>query len=63
MNPIDEAKFKELLGQHEAGDTRTPAVFKVDEVLEIRNGRFRVKSIGKRAIVLRSLPGTDIKRG
>jgi hypothetical protein len=38
---------------------RQGAVFFVGEELNIKGGRFAVKSIGKEFIVLRGLPGTD----
>ena len=41
---------------------RQGAVFYLGEILEIKGGRFSVNSIGKEMIVLRGLPGTDLKK-
>jgi len=36
-------------------------VFSVGEKLEVKGGNFRVKSIGKKMMVLEGLPGTRLK--
>lgn len=38
-------------------------VFEVGEVIEIKGGRFRVKSFGRKELHLEGLPGTRLEHG
>ena len=50
--------------EHVAMAEKNPGlVFRVGERLKIKDGDFRVKAIGKKAMVLEGLPGTRIQRG
>ena len=42
---------------------RQGPIFQVGEELEIKGGRFRIRSIGKEGMALVSLPGTHIQAG
>lgn len=44
---------KEKERRHDEG----PPIFKLDEVIEVRGGRFRVARIGKRGLLLRPVKG------
>lgn len=64
MVPIDlEEKRKSALRLQEAKDkaisdrSAQGPVFRVGEILEIKGGRFRVQSIRRNGLVLKSLPG------
>ncbi len=60
LHPIDRKAFRKLEEARDRGE-RVNAAFKRGEVLEIRGGRFRVESIGKRELRLRSLPAVDVR--
>lgn len=42
---------------------RQGIVLIIGEEVEVKGGRFVVQNIGRHAIVLRGLPGTDIRNG
>ena len=42
--------------------THQGPVFRVGEEIEIKGGRFRVRSVGHKGLVLEGLPGTSVKR-
>ena len=63
LEPIDEERYQREREKLAAGNPHARPVFKKGEILEIRGGRFRVQSIGKKVLVLRGLPGTKGSEG
>lgn len=57
MNPVEEfeANKDPLPKQY------PELVFAVGEIVQVKGGSFRIKSIGKKMMVLEGLPGTRIK--
>jgi len=54
----DQSRIKEYLEIGSAG--RLDVVFHVGEKVKVKDGDFRVASIGKKMMVLEGLPGTRI---
>jgi len=52
MEPIDEEKYT-------SAKTEGRAVFRVGEVVTVNGGRFRVRKITRKDIILRGLPAHD----
>lgn len=46
----------------EMAEKNPDLVFRVGEKLKVKGGDFRVKSFGKKMIVLEGLPGTRVRR-
>ena len=57
LEPIDDKM--EMLRQCEAGNE--DLIFQVGETVKVKGGDFRVKSIGRKFMVLEGVPGTRIK--
>ena len=58
MKKLDLNRFEDL----RAMEKNPNLTFKVGEVVKIKGGDFRIKSFGKRFIVLEGLPGTRIEK-
>ena len=58
---IDEATFDEERSAFETKSREANCVLKKGEILDLMGGCFRVQSIGRREVVLRSMPGTRLE--
>lgn len=67
--PADtEEQLGKLVREAQTKDPQDPGItFRVGEILQIKGGRFRVESIGRRFLRLRGLPGekfsTNLEEG
>lgn len=52
MEPISEEKYKKLF-------TEGKPVFRVGEIITVNGGRFRVRKITKKDIILRGVPANE----
>jgi uncharacterized Zn finger protein len=52
LEPISEEKYKQL-------HTEGKAVFRVGEIVNVNGGRFRVRKITKKDIILRGVPAHE----
>jgi len=58
LEPIDMGNPVDI----EMAEKNPDLVFRVGEKLKVKGGDFRVKSFGKKMIVLEGLPGTRVRR-
>ena len=61
---LEQLDDKDLLNKHanwnELIQKNSDLVFHVGEQVKVKNGDFRIKSIGRKMIVLEGLPGTRL---
>ena len=55
MEPLTQKRYVE---EKKKG---TPALFAVGEILDLRGGRFAIKSIGRKMMILEGIPGTRVE--
>ena len=58
MTPLSQER---VIRETEAGNESL--IFHVGENVQVKGGDFRIKSLGRRMMVLEGLPGTRIARG
>lgn len=59
MHEIDAKEAARLREERDAGSPKPPTcVLQVGQRVKLEGGTFRVKSIGKRFVVLEGIPGT-----
>ena len=60
LEPVSQAQLKTHYA--EGGTGMPDVVFKVGEKVKLKDGDFRIQSIGRKLIVLEGLPGTRLSR-
>jgi len=58
LEPVSQAQLKTHYA--EGGTGMPDVVFRIGEDVKIKGGDFRIKSMGRRSMVLEGLPGTRI---
>ena len=57
LRQIDEIEYQRVA---ESGQPNSDLLFRVGEKVKVKGGDFKIKSMGKKMMVLEGLPGTRI---